>query len=263
MTKRENKIKVGQRFLTFQEWRFVIVMIHSVLVILKTIFLACVDNSFLTYNINLIIISLLSGVILVLNYPVVNVLYSYGVVFFIMYDYKDIWRKWKVISLNQDEHCSTDLSKCAKDLIEYTFSVANVLTMFYYVIPIFLSIITYSNTLSKISLPKSQTKKKVHFIRQIGKSYPVDEMLNIIFDESNFEREKNAFNIITSKNFQNIIVGQHLPNAKESMSILNYENTKGTQICYINNYTVGGNSDKAKQIFLYTSSGIRWVPETP
>lgn len=235
-------------------------MIHSTLVVTQTVFIMLVNDHSSTYTHDLVILALFGTILIVLPWSVINIFYSFWVLFVITYNYHDIWRQTKLIHHSQNEICSISKSECLLAEAKYTFSIINLLAMFYYIVPIVLSIVTYSAKLNITSASTKKLGKKVHFIMETGKSYSFDDVVNTLYDERDFEREGNILKILTSKSFQNIIIGQHKPNAKDPVSILSYENTRGVQIYYINNYSIDNNSSKTKQTFVYTSSGIRWIP---
>lgn len=220
-------------------------MIHSTLVVTQTVFIMLVNDHSSTYTHDLVILALFGTILIVLPWSVINIFYSFWVLFVITYNYHDIWRQTKLIHHSQNEICSISKSECLLAEAKYTFSIINLLAMFYYIVPIVLSIVTYS---AKLNITSASTKKSF------------DDVVNTLYDERDFEREGNILKILTSKSFQNIIIGQHKPNAKDPVSILSYENTRGVQIYYINNYSIDNNSSKTKQTFVYTSSGIRWIP---
>lgn len=237
-------------------------MIHSTLVIMQTLLLLLVDDELSNYIVNLVVLSLLGTFLLILTHPVVNIFYSFGVLVFIIHEYQDIWGQWKSFSHKHNLNCNAYTTECGLIVAKYTFSFINVLVMFYYIVPVFLAIIIYSATFNKISTLKTKMEKRINFLRGTEESYLFSDMLNILYNETNIERERNIFKMITSKRFQNIMVGQHKSVEKDPLSILNYENAKGRQIYYVNNYSTNSNIDEKKQIFLYTSSGIRWIPGT-
>uniref|UniRef100_A0A0N5A5A7 Transmembrane protein n=1 Tax=Parastrongyloides trichosuri TaxID=131310 RepID=A0A0N5A5A7_PARTI len=266
MVKATQKIQIGQLYFTFKEWKYVIIMIHSVVVIIHTIAISFVEDKISKFHTNLVFLSMSATLYLVIDFQIANIFYSYIVLFLAALNYQDVFRQSITLYFIQNEKCDEEFNMaCIIAVMKYTFSVINIFATFYYVVPIILSIVIYSSTFNKYTNTKSVTTRFYNFFKQKNnESFGAEEITKFMYNEKNTNREKKALYLLGSKIHQCVLITQFTPITKEPMCIQDFVNSRGKQIFYINNYTdfVDSNNE-GKQTFLHSISGYQWIPGTP